>query len=536
MLFNSYEFLVWFLPIVLGGFILIGGAGQSRLAALWVTCASLLFYGWWNPSYVPLLIGSMTVNYWLGSRLSANRSKGLLLFGVALNLALLGYYKYTGFALGAIDQALGLDWTIPHIALPLAISFFTFQQIAFLSDAYDGEAEEHNFLDYCLFITFFPHLIAGPITHHREMLPQFRGEGKFRPRPEHLAVGLTLFALGLFKKVGIADPFGEIARPVFSAAAGGAALHLTESWGGATAYALQIYFDFSGYTDMAIGLGIMFGIRLPQNFDSPYKARSIIEFWSRWHMTLTRFLTAYVYNPLVLRLTRARARAGLPLMRKGQATTGAFIVLVALPTILTMFLSGVWHGAGWQFVIFGLLHGCYLTVNHAWRATKRKLGWGDRQSRWRAAVAVLTTFACVTIALVFFRAADVPTALRLVAGMAGQNGLVVHPTLAGAPGLAQIVDLLGIRVSESAYFNSRQLAWVLLGLVIVWATPNTQQWMQRYSTALGQKLRPDWILSWLPGMVWRPTVVIGLLMGCVTTFSLMKTFSQAPTEFLYFQF
>jgi D-alanyl-lipoteichoic acid acyltransferase DltB (MBOAT superfamily) len=536
MLFNSYEFLTWFLPVVLGTFILLSGLRHDRLAALWVTAASIFFYGWWNPPYVMLLLASMTANYWLGKNLSSSPSKLVFGAGAAANLALLGYFKYTGFAVATLDQALGTEWIVPHIALPLAISFYTFQQIAFLSDAYDGHAKEHSFLDYCLFISFFPHLIAGPITHHREMLPQFRDPEIFRWRPDNFAVGLTLFALGLFKKVGIADPFGEMARPVFAAASGGTALNLTESWGGAVAYALQIYFDFSGYTDMAIGLGLTFGISLPLNFDSPYKARNIIEFWSRWHMTLTRFLTAYIYNPLVLRVTRARSRAGLPLRRNGRPTPSAFAAVVAVPTLITMFLAGVWHGAGWQFVIFGLLHGFYLTVNHAWLAVKNWLGLAAHESRWRNAVAVLVTFAGVTVTLVFFRASDVPTALNLLAGMAGENGFAIHPNLAGLPGVRQAIDLFAIPVSESAYINSRQLFWIAIGLTIVWGAPNTQQWMRHYRTALNQKLRPDWLTRRAPWAGWRPTTAFGLLIGCVTTYSLMKTFSMAPTEFLYFQF
>jgi D-alanyl-lipoteichoic acid acyltransferase DltB (MBOAT superfamily) len=479
----------------------------------------------------------MVFNYLLGRRLALAPKKSILIFGICANLALLAYYKYTAFAVTTSNEILGLDWAVPNVALPLAISFFTFQQIAFLSDAYEGKAEEHSFIDYSLFISFFPHLIAGPITHHREMLPQFRDPETFRPRLENIAVGLTLFVLGLFKKVGIADPLGELARPVFAAAADGTALNLTESWGGAIAYALQIYFDFSGYTDMAIGLGVMFGISLPQNFDSPYKARNIIDFWSRWHMTLTRFLTAYVYNPLVLRATRARLRAGLPPARPGRTTPGAFATLVAVPTILTMFIAGLWHGAGWQFLIFGLLHGAYLTANHGWRAVKGRFGFPvEGTNLVRNSAAVLLTFACVTLALVFFRSPDVSSALNLVSGMMGQHGFVLHPTLTSVPGVGRLAELLAIPISESAYMNTRQLAWIALALAIVWGTPNTQQWMRHYRTALNQKPRTDWIMRSHPWLTWRPTMGFGLLLGGLATFSMIRTFSQAPTEFLYFQF
>lgn len=325
MLFNSAVFIAGFLPVVLLGFLLLSGTGQQRLAGVWLTISSLVFYGWWNPGYVPLLLGSMAFNYLLGGYLLKHPSRAALVLGISANLLLLGYYKYTGFLVQTLDQTLGLGWSMDEIVLPLAISFFTFQQIAYLVDAHDGAVVEHDFLNYSLFITFFPHLISGPITHHLEMLEQFRDPANFRPRLDNIAVGTTLFLLGLFKKVILADPLGETASPVFASAAGGMALSMHDAWAGALSYTLQIYFDFSGYTGMAIGLGLLFGISLPANFDSPYKARNVIEFWSRWHMTLTRFLTAYIYNPIVLRVTRARMAAGKPQPRRGKMTAGTFL-------------------------------------------------------------------------------------------------------------------------------------------------------------------------------------------------------------------
>ena len=402
MLFNSPAFLVFFLPIVLAGFFALAGTKRHRLAGVWLVGASLFFYGWWNANYLLLLIASILFNYLLGGWLMRRPSKWLLAFGIAANVLLLGYYKYTGFLIETIDRLSGLDWAIPSIALPLAISFFTFQQIAFLLDAHDGAVNDHDFVNYCLFITFFPHLIAGPITHHREMFPQFSDPDVFRPRLQNLAVGSTLFLIGLFKKVVIADSMGEFARPVFAAAAMGTPPSFLEAWSGALSYAFQIYFDFSGYTDMAIGLGVMFGISLPPNFDSPFKARNIIEFWSRWHMTLTRFVTAYIYNPIVIRLTRWRARKGLALPKRGRATPGAFVALIAFPTILSMLIIGMWHGAGWQFGVFGLLHGIFLTINHGWRQVKVRLGLPIDSNHPLALVpSVLVTFLCVLIALIF---------------------------------------------------------------------------------------------------------------------------------------
>ncbi|MFZ3141775.1 MBOAT family O-acyltransferase [Polaromonas sp.] len=532
MLFNSTIFIAGFLPLVLFGFFLLAGTGRQRWAGVWLTVSSLVFYGWWNPGYVPLLVSSMVFNYLLGGYLLRRPSRVVLTLGIAANLLLLGYYKYTGFLVQTLDQAFDLNWSMSEIVLPLAISFFTFQQIAYLSDAHDGAVAEHDFLNYSLFITFFPHLIAGPITHHREMLDQFREPANFRPRLDNIAVGSTLFLLGLFKKVIFADALGEKASPVFSAAAGGMAPQLHDAWVGALSYTLQIYFDFSGYTDMAIGLGLLFGISLPANFDSPYKARNVIEFWSRWHMTLTRFLTAYIYNPIVLRVTRARVAAGKPQPRRGKMTAGAFFTLVAYPTLLTMFISGVWHGAGWQFLAFGMLHGFYLVLAHGWRAFKARQGWKlDSDKAMHRGAAVLLTFLCVVVAMVFFRAASVPAALDMLAGMAGLNGMMTAEDTftAPLPGAPTLLQHLGQGVRSD---------FTLIGVLMlfVWTLPNTQQWMQHYRTALNWRPREHWLQQRFPFMAWRPGPAVGAAVGVLSFFALARAFSAAPSEFLYFQF
>lgn len=532
MLFNSAVFIAGFLPVVLLGFFLLAGTGRQRLAGVWLTISSLVFYGWWNPGYVPLLVGSMAFNYLLGGYLLRRASQVALVLGIIANLLLLGYYKYTGFLVRTFEQAFGLGWSMNEIVLPLAISFFTFQQIAYLVDAHDGAVPEHDFLNYSLFITFFPHLIAGPITHHREMLDQFREPANFRPRLDNIAVGTTLFLLGLFKKVILADPLGEIASPVFAAAALGTVLSMQEAWAGALAYTLQIYFDFSGYTDMAIGLGLLFGISLPANFDSPYKARNVIEFWSRWHMTLTRFLTAYIYNPIVLRVTRSRMAAGKQQPRRGKMTAGTFFALVAYPTVLTLFISGVWHGAGWQFVVFGLLHGFYLVVAHGWRAFKAWRGWKlDSDLAWHRASAVLLTFLCVVVAMVFFRATDVPAALSMLAGMTGLSdpAAVVDASIGPVTSDLALLQWLG-QITRSDFTR------IGLLMVFVWTLPNTQQWMRHYRTALNWRPRAHWLEKPLSFMTWRPVPAIGIAVGVFSFFALARAFSAAPTEFLYFQF
>ncbi|WP_417777186.1 MBOAT family O-acyltransferase [Stutzerimonas xanthomarina] len=512
MLFNSMVFIAGFLPVVLLGFILLAGSGRQRFAAIWLTLASLVFYGWWNPAYVPLLVGSMVVNYLIGGYLMRRPSKAVLILGVAANVALLGYYKYTGFLFGTLDSAFDLGWSVGDIILPLAISFFTFQQIAYLVDAHDGEVAEHDFVNYCLFISFFPQLIAGPITHHGEMLKQFNDRSSFRPRIDNISLGLTVFVLGLFKKVILADPLGENASPIFAVAASGTVPSLYDAWYGALSYTLQIYFDFSGYSDMAIGLGLLFGLRLPVNFNSPFKAHNVIDYWSRWHMTLTRFLTAYIYNPIVMRITRKRMAAGKPLPRRGKMSLGTFVVLIAYPTVLTMFISGVWHGAGWQFVAFGLLHGFYLVVAHGFRAYKARRGLPlDSDKLWHHAGAVLLTFLCVVVAMVFFRANSVTAAMAMLSGMAGLSELSTD-------------------LDKSNYFT------VAILLAFVWIMPNVQQWMASFRIALDAQPRENWLLRWFPIAVWSPTPVIGLAIGVLGFFALAVAFSVAPTEFLYFQF
>jgi alginate O-acetyltransferase complex protein AlgI len=537
VLFNSFSFLVGFLPVVMAGFFILSRMNQPRLAGLWLTCASLFFYGWWNPLYLPLLAGSMIFNYLLGGYLLRKPSRLLLALGIAANVLLLGYYKYAGFLLQTVDQLTGLDWAIPNIVLPLAISFFTFQQIAYLVDAHDGDVAEHDFLNYCLFITFFPHLIAGPITHHREMLPQFNDPAVFRPKLENFVVGLTLFLIGLAKKVAIADTMGNFARPVYAAAADGVPVTFLEAWGGALSYALQVYFDFSGYTDMAIGLGLMFGISLPPNFDSPFKARNIIEFWSRWHMTLTRFVTAYIYNPIVMRMTRRRAAKGLPLPKRGNMPAGAFASLVAFPTMLAMFIIGVWHGAGWQFAVFGLIHGAYLTINNAWRAVKVRLGLPIDSNRPLAvATSVALTFFCVVVALVFFRADHMPAAFNLLTGMFGGHGLVVPERMISLPGLTAVAHALHLQVSDLEHFGFTQVLWIVALLIVVWTMPNSQQLMRHYRTALAAKPKLSWLQATCPTLVWHPTGVIGFAVGWLGFFLVIRAISAAPTEFLYFQF
>jgi hypothetical protein len=310
-----------------------------------------------------------------------------------------------------------------------------------------------------------------------------------------------------------------------------------QAWVGALSYALQIYFDFSGYTDMAIGLGLLFGISLPPNFNSPYKARNVIDYWSRWHMTLTRFLTAYIYNPIVVAFTRRRAMKGLPLPRRGKMTPATFVALVALPTGLTMLISGMWHGAGWQFVIFGLLHAFYLIVAHAWRAWKVYRGISMQADRPLAiAGSVLLTFLCVMVALVFFRAPSVPAAVDLLRGMAGLNGVTLPGPVTRIPFAASLAGSIGIPIGSLDNFEVSYVLRIVIFLIVVWTFPNAYQWLRDHRTALDFKPTPSWTDRFASIVPWRPTPALGLVVGAVSTITLLYALSSAPSEFLYFQF
>ena len=377
MLFNSYEFIFGFLPVVLIGFYVLG-AQRREWALLWLTLASLFFYAWWRPINVLLIAPSILINLGLARLMERYReatpalARVVLICGIVFNLCFLGYFKYTMFLKGAINDAFGTNLILTHIILPLGISFITFQKIAFLADVYAGRVTSFTFRDYALFVLFFPQLIAGPIVHYREMMPQFRAIPA-RFNAEDVSVGVTLFSMGLAKKLILADPMALVVSPLYARAAHGEVLGFADGWIAALGFTLQIYFDISGYTDMALGLARFFGIKLPVNFNSPLKSASIIEFWQRWHVSLTRFLTAYIYNPMSLALARRRMASGKPGFGGRDTTIASFVTLLMMPTMITMFVSGVWHGAGYTYIVWGLMHGAMITVNHGWRLMRSRI-------------------------------------------------------------------------------------------------------------------------------------------------------------------
>lgn len=345
MLFNSYEFILLYLPFTLFVYYRAAKYFGNSCAKNFLIFMSLVFYSYWDIDNLPILLTSIIVNYIFGHLLSQKKSKTLLAGGVAFNLAFLGYFKYTDFVIQNINALLGMELPLQHIVLPLGISFFTFTQTAYLADVYRGETKEYSKSDYLLFVTIFPHLIAGPILYHKDMIPQFSVAENYKINYKNLTYGIIWFVTGLFKKVIIADELAVVANKAF---ANTELLTMTDAWTGSLAYTLQLYFDFSAYSEMAIGLGLLFNYNLPLNFNLPYRSYSIIEFWRRWHMTLSAFLKNYLYIPL------------------GGNRTGHHLRNI----MITMFLGGLWHGAGWTFIIWGVLHGIYICINHLWRKTK----------------------------------------------------------------------------------------------------------------------------------------------------------------------
>jgi alginate O-acetyltransferase complex protein AlgI len=442
MLFNSYEFIFLFVPITFAGFFLVA-LHSHRMAALWLVLASMFFYAYWSVQYLLLLLASIGFNYAMGYIIGqarvgdaqSPRPKRLLALAVGCDLLLLGYYKYTDFLISTLNTLARTDWSLAHIILPAGISFYTFTQIAFLVDVYRGIAREYNFIHYALFASYFPHLIAGPVLHHKQMMPQFDNPKTFRPDINNINIGLTIFTIGLFKKVMLADQFAVSANPVFDAAASGIEPRLIEAWIGAFAYTLQLYFDFSGYSDMAIGLSALFNVDLPINFNSPYKALNIIDFWRRWHMTLSTFLRDYVY---------------IPLGGNRHGKTRRYFNLM-----ITMILGGLWHGANWTFILWGLLHGFYLVMNYGWQALHKRLGVPKVRGSEFASSTV--TFLAVVVAWVIFRAQDVDTALRLLRGIVGLNAV---------DSFADIAPHIQSSPTHAA-------AWLIVGIALVKLLPNS---------------------------------------------------------------
>jgi len=449
MLFNSYEFIFIFLPIVWILYFYFNNIKYSEIGKSFLIFASLFFYSWWNIKYLPIILISMFFNYIVGKTLSKNGNKSLLVFGIVVNLSLLGYFKYADFFIENINNLTKSNINFLHLALPLAISFFTFQQISYLVDSYKQETKEYDFLNYALFVTFFPQLIAGPIVHHKEMMPQFAKKDNKIKNYENITKGIFIFSMGLFKKVVIADTFATWATNGFDVAK---TLNLAEAWITSLSYTFQLYFDFSGYTDMAIGAALLFNIKLPINFDSPYKATTIQSFWRRWHMTLSRFLKDYIYIPL------------------GGSHKSRFNTYTNL--MVTFLLAGLWHGAGWTFVFWGFLHGVALVIHRIWK---------DLGLKMNKILAWFITFNFINITWIFFRAKSWDDAIKVLDSMFSLNNIMLPGSLEN-----KLVILKSYGVTFGFWLNnilgnSWTTIWLILSFITILFIKNSNEQLEKFT-------------------------------------------------------
>ena len=501
MVFSSLEFIYLFMPPVLLGFFLFRYLRMEGAIIWWLITASFAFYAWWSPIHLLLLLASVGANFSIHRYLEINRSRAVLIAGIAGNLALLAWFKYADFLLENVSLLVGGKSEALGIVLPLAISFFTFQQISFLLDTWNNKIERCDFKRYVLFVTFFPQLIAGPIVLQKDTIPQFRLSNFMSRTGLNLMVGLTLFGIGLFKKIVLADGIAPVANAVFGAVDAGQAVPMETAWLGALAYTFQIYFDFSGYCDMALGIARMFGIKLPINFNSPYKALSISEFWRRWHITLSRFLRDYLYIPL------GGNRSGL-LGRHGNL-------------MATMLLGGLWHGAGWNFVIWGGLHGGYLVINHLWREIVAQHGLQTLLPRTvRIIASWLLTMMAVIIAWVFFRAETFAGALSLLTAMFVPAEISYRSVFAGTT-----ID------PSFAVFS------IAMMFLIVTSLPNSIELTRRYQPVIGTMKELAVNSLELSSRLWRPTAGWGTVCSIGGLIALVQLYRlNDMTEFIYFNF
>lgn len=489
MPFNSYPYFLFLALAVLGFRLLEARTSVGR--KIFLLLASYGFYAWWRADFLLLLLGSTIVNFVLGRHIEAQRARAMpsrlvLIAGLVFNLGLIATFKYATLFVGTGDHLLGLGLPIPHFFLPLAISFFTFEQISYLVDADQGKTHGYSLLNYALFVAYFPHLIAGPIVRHNDLIPQF---DQVRKKNDDLATGISLFTIGLAKKTLIADNLAPFADAIFNAAGRGTQVGPTDAWLGTLFFAFQIYFDFSAYSDMALGSSTMLGIRLPVNFHSPYKASSIITFWRRWHISLSAFLRDYLYIPL------GGNRKGLSWRY--------------LNLFITMLLGGLWHGANWTFMVWGGLHGLYLSINHGFRGLTKNMVPPPILKRPLYVASVALTFGATTLAWIVFRAPDIDAAKNMVDGLLGGG----HSAIVSFSPLAA-------------------LALLLLG-GIVWFMPNSMELTWTHRPALpspyaNEPVEPARYFGW------NPTPIHAAIYGLICIIAVLALSNLKP--FIYFQF
>jgi D-alanyl-lipoteichoic acid acyltransferase DltB (MBOAT superfamily) len=520
MLFNSAEFLFAFLPVTL---IVLFAFGQRnrRAGLLWLILASLFFYTWWDIRNLPILLFSVAFNYLLSDYLIVCTARGRpnragIFLGVCVNVALLVWFKYANFIVDNVNAVSGFELQLRQTILPLGISFFTFQQISYLVDGYNGKAPRCTPLQYTMVVTIFPHLIAGPIVRYQDIIPQFSEQRVFQFDVDRVGAGLTLFVAGLFKKMVFADSIATYANSAFDAASQGVVLTLTEAWVGALAYTCQLYFDFSGYSDMAIGLAWIVGIQFNANFNSPYKALSIIDFWRRWHISLSNFLRDYLYIPL------GGNRSG---------PTRRYVNL-----LVTMLLGGLWHGANWTFLVWGGLHGAYLAVNHLWRSALAGWGYSKDESPLPKLAAGVLTFLCVVVAWVLFRSANIATAGSILKSMTGMNGVQLPDYLEGVLSFTKAwgwqFDGFTANVGIPRFYS---VFGIGILLAIAFLTPNTHDWLNRWSPVIGLKQsRLRGVFARFLGDGWRPAPLWSAIGGVALGVCILSM--TRVSQFIYFQF
>jgi alginate O-acetyltransferase complex protein AlgI len=503
MSFTSLQFIFVFLPVAYAGFVLAHRYGGAQQAINLLAVVSIVFYAMFGTQLLLVLLVSMLFNFTVGNVLAClgghpKVARNLLLGAVAANIGMLGYLKYTNFFIDVANQTIGTAYTHFDIAVPLGVSFFTFVQIGYLIDAFNGQLLKHNFSRYIVFTAFFPCVTAGPLVMQREMMEQLSDPKSPAFDVRRVTIGLTMFAMGLFKKVVLADSIAPFADKVFGGVASGMSVDAATAWIGALCYTLQLYFDFSGYSDMAIGIATIFAIKLPLNFDSPFKATNISDFWRRWHMTMTRFFTAYIYSGLAM--WGMRNGMGWRLGRVGR-----FFLVAAIPSIITFLVAGVWHGSGWTYVVYGVIHGVAIATFLGWREfSKVKLP---------SPVAWLITMVTVVCGLVMFRAADVPTALTLLKHMWGVGGVASQAT-AIAIDSAQATSMI-----------------VIMGSITL-LLPNTQQILHHEWPVIDSK--PEHVANAAGLVAWKPTFSTALVTACIFTIAITSIGSSSG--FLYYKF
>jgi len=513
MLFNSQEFLYLFLPVTILLFALLGKFFNVKYSIAVLIFSSVFYYAWWDYRFTALLLVSAVLNFSVGYILSEkNRSKLFLIFGIVINLLVLGYFKYANFFFDNLNAVTGTDFNLRNIILPLGISFFTFTQTAFLVECYRGNTKEGSIFHYFLFVAFFPQISAGPIAYHKEMSPQYRNHDNFRFSYDNLTLGFIIFCLGLFKKTVIADNLAVSVSPVFDNFQNGLdntpkdnVLDLVNSWKAALAYTFQLYFDFSGYSDMAIGSAQMFGIKLPLNFNSPYKSKNIVEFWKRWHMTLSRFFRDYVFLPLSYSLSRK-----IPV----NSLFGSDVFIYSTGIMVTWALTGLWHGAGWTFIVWGILHALYLIINRILKKPKKKILKKlsiSEKNIFISGIYYVVTFLLVVTAWVYFRAPDFNTANSIITGMLGNNGML----------------------DKTSTFDGSFL--ILTAMFIAFFMPNTQEFLSDFKTGINTYNQPL-IKSRLNILNFKYSIKFSFILALLLTFSIIFVQSVQKMEFIYNDF